>query len=87
MNYGIFRVQGINTLNDLAQIGNEKTKEVTISEIKDYYDNDDFDSNDIYDIAKCTTKEDELFDYAKVPSYLKTFKHSEKSKDDYEISM
>lgn len=71
----------------ILQIGNEKTKEATTSEIKDYYDNEDFNSNDVYDIAKGTTKEDELFDYAKVPSYLKSSKRSEKSKDDYEISM
>lgn len=28
--------------------------------------------NDVYDIPEETTKEDELFDYADVPSYLKT---------------
>ena len=74
---------------ELLQIGNEKTKETTTSEIKDYFDNKDFDSNDVYDISKGTTKEDELFDYAGVPSYLKTSKKSykEKDKDDYEISL
>ena len=74
---------------ELLQIGNDKTKEATTSEIKDYYDNKDFDSNDIYDISKGTTKEDELFDYAEIPSYLKTIKKSykEKDKDDYEISL
>ena len=41
----------------------------------------------IYDISKGTTKEDELFDYAGVPSYLKTSKHVEKDKDDYEMSL
>ena len=63
---------------ELLQIGNEKTKETTTSEIKDYFDNKDFDSNDVYDISKGTTKEDELFDYAGVPSYLKTSKKSYK---------
>lgn len=74
---------------DLLQIGNEKTKDRTTSEIKDYFDNKDFDSNDVYDISKGTTKEDELFDYARVPSYLKTSKKSnrDKVKDDYEISL
>ena len=74
---------------ELLQIGNDKTKDRTTSEIKDYYDNKDFDSNDVYDISKGTTKEDELFDYAKVPSYLKSGKKSynEKDKDDFEISM
>lgn len=57
--------------------------------MKYYYDNKNFDSNDVYDISKGTTKEDELFDYADVPSYLKTSKKSykEKDKDDYEISL
>lgn len=74
---------------ELLQIGNDKTKEVTTGEIKDYYDNQDFDMYDVKDIAKGTTKEDELFDYAGVPSYLKTSKksHIEKDKDDFEISL
>ena len=75
------------TYNVMKPKGNEKTKEATTNEIKDYYDNEDFNSNDVYDIAKDTTKENELFDYAKVPSYLKSSKHFEKNKDDYEISM
>ena len=58
----------------LLQIGNDKTKEATTSEIKNYYDNNDFESKDIYDISKGTSKEDELFDYAGVPSYLKSSK-------------
>lgn len=73
----------------LLQIGNVPTKEAATSEIKDYYDNKDFNSDDIYDISKGTTKEDELFDYADVPSYLKTSKklYDDKDKDDYEISL
>ena len=35
---------------ELLQIGNESTKEATTNEIKEYYDNKDFDSNDVYDI-------------------------------------
>ena len=74
---------------ELLQIGNEKTKNLTTSEIKDYYDNNDFNSEDIYDIAKETTKEDELFDYVGIPSYLKTNEKSydEKDKDDFDISL
>ncbi len=56
---------------ELLQIGNDKTKEATTSEIKDYYDNKDFESKDVYDISKGTTKEDELFDYANIPDYYK----------------
>ncbi len=46
---------------NLLQIGNVPTKEATISEMKKYYDNKDFDSNDVYDISNGTNKEDELF--------------------------
>lgn len=52
----------------LLQIGNESTKEVATTEIKEYYDNQDFNSNDVYVIAENTTKEDELFDYASIPN-------------------
>ena len=72
----------------LLQIGNEPTKEATTTEIKDYFDNNDCDMNDVVKILRGTTKEDELFDYVKAPSYLKTSKKSkEKEKNDYEISM
>lgn len=74
---------------ELLQIGNEPTKQATTTEIKDYYDNKDFDSNDVYNISKGTTKEDELFDYVGVSSYLKTNKkpYKEKAKDDLEIGL
>lgn len=73
----------------LLQIGNEPTKEVATAEIKDYYDNEDFNSKDIYEIAENTTKEHELFDYADIPSYLKTNNKNsnEKDKDGFEISL
>ena len=73
----------------LLQIGNEPTKETTTTEIKDYYDNEDFNSNDVYDISKGTTKEDELFNYADISAYLKTSKNSykDKEKNDFEISL
>lgn len=74
---------------ELLQIGNEKIKEATTTEIKEYYNNQDFNSNDIYEIAENTTKEDELFDYVGIPSYLKTNNKdsNEKDKDDYEMSL
>lgn len=72
----------------LLQIGNEPTKEATTAEIKEYYDNQDFNSNDIYEIAENTSKEDELFDYVGIPSYLKTGTVSyDKEKDDYEMGL
>lgn len=74
---------------ELLQIGNEPTKEVIASKIKEYFDNQDFNSNDVYDISKGTAKEDELFEYADIPSYLKTSKKSpnEIDKDDFEIGL
>ena len=73
---------------ELLQIGNEPTKEATTSEIKEYFDNQDFNMIDVKNISKGTTKEDELFDYAGVPSYLKTSKKSydDREKDEFEIS-
>ena len=74
----------------LLQIGNELVKEATTSEIKDYYDTKEFNSKDVYDISKGTDKEDELFDYADIPSYYKTRKKSnnyEKDKDHFGLSL
>ena len=74
----------------ILQIGNEPTKEATTSEIKSYYDKDEFKTNDVYDISKGTTKEDKLFDYVGIPDYYKTRKKShnyERDKYDYEISL
>lgn len=56
----------------LLQIDNEPTKEVATNEIKYYYNNQDFDMNDVIKISRGTTKQDELFDYVGAPSYLKT---------------
>ena len=72
---------------ELLQIGNEPTKKATTIEIKDYYDNNDFDMNDVVEISRGTIKEDELFDYVKAPDYLKsndTF-YDEKEKDDFQL--
>lgn len=64
----------------MLQLGNEKAKEATINEIKDYYDNEDFDKDDIYDIAKDTNKEEELFDYADINNYYA-------KDDDFDLEM
>ncbi len=66
--------------------GNDKSKNDTTSEIMEYYDNKDFNSDDVYDISRGTDKE-ELFDYANIPSYMKSNKntYNEKGKDDFEF--
>lgn len=61
----------------LLQIDDDKVKEATISEIKEYYDNNDFDKDDIFDIAVDTDNENELFDYTNIDNYY--------SKDDLEL--
>jgi len=70
----------------LLHIGNEKVKEATTNEIKDYYDNNDFNSDDVYDIAVNTTKEDELFDYVEIPDYMRSNDY-ENDKDDFDIGL
>ena len=54
---------------ELLQIGNDKVKEATTNEIKDYYDKENFDKDDVYDIAIDTDKEDELFDYVDIDKF------------------
>ena len=58
-------------------------KKLTKEEIKGYYDNKDFDSNDIYDIAKDTDSEKELFDYADISYYNQM--NMEYDKDDFSL--
>lgn len=72
----------------LLLIGNELTKAITTSEIKDYFDDKQFSVNDVYDISKEITKEDELFDYVGIPNYYKIEKknHNDKDKkDDFDL--
>ena len=71
----------------ILQFGNEKTKAETTLEVKDYYDNNDFDMNDVVKISRGTTKQDELFDYVEAPDYLKTrVKDIDELEKDYEKS-
>ena len=55
----------------ILQFGNESAKDETTTEIKDYYDNEDFDMTDVVKISRGTAKQDELFDYVDTPSYYK----------------
>lgn len=56
----------------ILQYGNELIKAETVVKIKDYYDNKDFDMEDVVKISRETSKEDELFNYVDAPYYLKT---------------
>ena len=55
----------------ILQFGNDYAKNETTNEIKEYYDNKDFDMEDVIKISRGTTKEDELFDYVNAPNYYK----------------
>ncbi len=59
----------------MLHIGNDKTKDDTANEVKEYYDNDYFNKSDVKYIAKNTTKEDELYNHI---GY-------DKNKNDYEL--
>ena len=61
----------------VKSIGNKLTKEATTSKIKAYYKDKSFKQKDVYDIAKNTPKEKELFDYAGIDKYY--------SKDNIEL--
>ena len=63
----------------LLKMEHEPTKELATKEIKDYYDNKAFNKKDIVDIAKKTTKEQELFNYVEIPRYMA------KDKDDLSL--
>ena len=67
----------------LLIIGNKDVQKATNEEIKGYYDNKDFDSNDIYDIAKDTDSEKDLFDYADISYYNQM--NMEYDKDDFSL--
>ncbi len=63
--------------------GNEKSKDLATQEVKDYYKYGDFEQQDIIDIAHGTTKEDELYDYAYIPDYHKTYNEDKDMDDDF----
>lgn len=66
---------------NILHIGDEHSKNEVVSEIKDYYDNDDFTKDDVYDIAESTSKEDELFEYANIEyDYVREY-------DDYDMEL
>ena len=74
------------------QKGTELIKNLVVNEVKDYYFEDRFDSKDVYDISRGTSKEDELFNYANIPDYYKEYDKNEyhkkeKNKDDFDLSL
>ena len=72
----------------VLQYGNEIIKAETVFEIKKYYDNNQFDMEDVFKISKGTSKEDEIFDYANIPDYLRFSKrnYDHRKKKDNDLS-
>ena len=79
-------------LRKLLQLGSEMIKNITTSEIKQYYDENYFDKKDVINISAETSKETELFDYVDYKRYYGISKYNEldddyDNKDDFEIGM
>ena len=51
--------------------GNEETKDIVTDKVKDIYDENLFNNKDVYKTSVGTERQDELFEYANVPSYMK----------------
>ena len=51
--------------------GNEETKDIVTDKVKDIYDENLFNNKDVYKTSVWTERQDELFEYANVPSYMK----------------
>ena len=67
--------------------GNDKSKNLATQEVKDYYKYGDFEQQDIIDIVHGTSKEDELYDYAYIPDYHKTYNEDKDIADDLGTSL
>ena len=78
-------------LRKLLQRGNDYTKNETTEIVKDCYDENEFDMNDVVRISRGTTKQDELFDYVEAPDYLKSrvkdYSEYRKDKDDNDMTL
>ena len=77
-------------LRKLLQKGNDYTKNETTEIVKECYDENEFDINNVVSISRGTTKQNELFEYVEAPDYLKSrirnYDSFEKDKDDNDLS-
>ena len=72
--------------------GDYETKDMVGEQIKDIYDEKQYDNQDVYQISRGTEKQDELFEYANIPDYWKEeVRYFDEEKDkivkDFEIGM
>ena len=78
-------------LRKLLQKGNDYTKDETVVIVKDCYDENEFDMNNVVSISRGTTKQDGLFEYVDAINYLKSrvknYDEYENNKNDYEMCL
>ena len=67
----------------LLQLGSEIIKEVTVGEIKQYFDNKYFNKKDVLNVSIDTTKQRELCEYVGFQKY----NYKEKDRDDFDLSL
>ena len=72
----------------LLEIGSSIIQDKTADAVKEVYDQEIFTKHDVFDVAKNTDKERELFKYAEIP-YYKAPTHSREKEhnksDDFEL--
>ena len=51
--------------------GNEATKDIVTDKVKDIYDDNIFNDKDVYKVSVGTERQDELFEHADIPYYMK----------------
>lgn len=71
-------------LRKLLQRENDYAKNESTEIVKECYDENEFDMNDVVRISRGTTKQDELFEYVEAPDYYKK-RIRNYVKDDYDI--
>ena len=60
-------------LREILKVGNEPAKDEATYQVKFGYGIKNFSQNDVYEISKGTSKEDELFEFANIPDYYKEY--------------
>ena len=68
-------------------IGDKESKNMVSNQVKELYDNDRYETKDVYFISHGTDKEDELFEYADIPDYYKTKPKKNEKHDDFEMGL
>lgn len=65
----------------------KESKDIVSNQVKDLYDNDRYETSDVYFISHGTDKEDELFEYADVPYYYKARTTKHEKSNDFDMSL